>query len=84
MEHCAVSDSSFKMTDAYINGGDRYVGETVDGKREGYGAYYYTNGNYYYGQYRNNLRHGYGAMFRTENRITLQYWEDNKVDGAFN
>lgn len=64
--------------------GDRYVGETVDGKREGYGAYYYTNGNYYYGQYRNNLRHGYGAMFRTENRITLQYWEDNKVDGAFN
>lgn len=29
MEHCAVSDSSFKMTDAYINGGDRYVGEVV-------------------------------------------------------
>lgn len=29
MEHCAVSDRSFKRTDAYINKDDRYAGDVV-------------------------------------------------------
>lgn len=56
--------------------GDRYVGETVNGKRDGYGIYYYAGGNYYYGQYSNNKRRGYGALFRSDNSIVLQYWTD--------
>ncbi len=54
--------------------GDRYVGEIVNGKRDGYGIYYYAEGNYYYGQYKDNRRRGYGALFRTDNSISLQFW----------
>ena len=56
--------------------GDRYVGETVSGQRDGYGIYYYAEGNYYYGQYANHKRQGYGALFRSDNSIALQYWTD--------
>ena len=55
--------------------GDKYVGETVNGKREGVGIYYYNNGNYYYGKYQNNQRRGVGAMFVTYSTITIQYWK---------
>ena len=61
------------MSLTYQNG-DRYIGETVDGKRDGYGLYYYAEGNYYYGQYANNKRRGYGALFRSDNSISLQFW----------
>lgn len=60
----------------YANG-DKYVGETVDGKRHGYGLYYYANGNYYYGRYRDNAQYGYGAMFSTDSRIVIMDWESN-------
>lgn len=60
--------------------GDKYIGETVKGQRDGYGIYYYTNGNYYYGQYKNNNRDGYGAMFKTDNNITLQFWDTSTND----
>ncbi len=58
----------------YANG-DRYVGETVNGKREGYGLYYYTNGNYCYGRYKDNAQYGFGAMFKTDSRILIIDWE---------
>ncbi len=58
----------------YANG-DRYVGETVNGKREGYGLYYYTNGNYCYGRYKDNKQYGYAAMFKTDSRIMIIDWE---------
>lgn len=61
----------------YANG-DRYVGETVDGKRHGYGLYYYANGNYYYGRYKDNLQYGFGAMFRTDSRIVIMDWESKE------
>ena len=52
--------------------GDRYVGETVNGKRDGYGIYMYKNGDFYYGTYRNNERYGAGALFLTDNHIRIQ------------
>lgn len=56
--------------------GDKYVGETVKGKRDGYGLYYYTNGDYYFGRYSDNRPVGYGALFHADNRISIQNWED--------
>lgn len=63
----------------YANG-DKYVGETVDGKRHGYGIYYYANGNYYWGRYKDNKQYGYGAMFRTDNRVVIMDWESKDED----
>lgn len=63
------------MVLTYPNG-DKYVGETCDNKREGYGLYFYSNGNYYYGRYKDNKQFGYGALFKQENNnVTIQYWD---------
>ena len=66
---------TYRFESLNYQNGDRYVGETVDGKRDGVGIYYYANGNYYYGRYKNNERLGFGAMFFTNNSITIQYWK---------
>ena len=64
----------YRFVSLTYQNGDRYIGETVNGKRDGYGLYYYAEGNYYYGQYANNKRRGYGALFRSDNSIALQFW----------
>ena len=42
--------------------GDRYEGEKKDGKKHGYGIYYWFDGSKFEGLYKNNLREGYGKM----------------------
>lgn len=79
-------EQKYTLTDEFIKtnrfesltyqNGDKYVGETVNGKRDGVGIYYYNNGNYYYGKYKNNERRGFGAMFFTNNTVTIQYWKN--------
>lgn len=66
---------TYRFESLTYQNGDKYVGETVNGKRDGVGIYYYNNGNYYYGRYKNNERRGFGAMFFTNNTITIQYWK---------
>lgn len=75
-----VPDKAFVQKNRFVamnyQNGDKYIGEIVNGLRDGYGIYYYTNGNFYYGQYKNNKRCGYGCMFRSDNTINLQYWKE--------
>lgn len=66
---------TYRFESLTYQNGDKYVGETVNGKRDGVGIYYYNNGNYYYGRYKDNKRMGFGAMFFTNNTITIQYWK---------
>ena len=68
-------EKTYRFESLTYQNGDKYVGETVNGKREGVGLYYYNNGNYYYGRYKNNDRQGFGAMFYTNNTLTIQYWK---------
>lgn len=67
---------TYRFESLTYQNGDKYVGETVNGKRDGVGIYYYNNGNYYYGKYKNNERRGFGAMFFTNNTLTIQYWKN--------
>lgn len=60
----------------YKNGAE-YVGETVNGKRDGYGIYYYVDGDYYFGRYSDGQPVGYGATFKTDNRLIIQNWNDD-------
>ena len=69
---------TYRFASLNYQNGDKYVGETVNGKREGYGIYFYSNGNYYYGRYKNNERSGFGALFFTNNTITIQYWKEKE------
>lgn len=64
----------YKFQSLSYKSGDRYVGETVNGKREGYGLYHYKNGNFFYGHYHENEPYGYGALFTTEGTVKIQLY----------
>lgn len=68
-------EKTYRFESLTYENGDQYVGETVNGIREGVGIYYYNNGDYYYGRYKANERRGFGAMFYTNNTLTIQYWK---------
>lgn len=61
---------------SYANGA-KYVGETVNGRRDGYGIYYYADGDFYYGRFADDKPVGYGAVFKTDNRIVIQNWDES-------
>ncbi len=63
----------------YANG-DVYYGETYNGRRHGYGVYYWTNGDFWYGEYRDGYRQGYGALFKTDRRIFYGKWVGDHKD----
>lgn len=70
---------SFKMI-KYENG-DSYCGEVRDGRRHGYGLYFWANGDVWYGKYENGYRQGYGALYKTDNQIFSGKWiGDSKVE----
>lgn len=48
-------------TFAWANG-DKYVGEWVDGKKDGQGTETFADGAKYVGEYRDNKRHGQGTF----------------------
>ncbi len=49
------------QTLTYANG-DVYVGETVNGKRQGEGVYTYKDGKRYTGAWQDDKRHGQGTL----------------------
>ncbi|MBO4663609.1 MAG: hypothetical protein J5663_04245 [Bacteroidaceae bacterium] len=66
--------SVYKFQSLSYQSGDRYVGETVNGKREGYGLYHYKDGGFFYGRYHENEPYGYGAIFTTDARIKIMMY----------
>ncbi len=64
----------------YSNG-DVYYGETLGGRRHGYGIYYWTTGDFWYGKYVDGYRQGYGALFKTDHKVFFGKWiGDRKVE----
>ena len=73
------SPYSFKK-ETYANG-DYYVGELYNGKRHGYGIYYWANGDIWYGRYVGGYRNGYGMLIKSDNRVYYGKWVgDTKVE----
>mmetsp|Transcript_26872 Transcript_26872/g.27097 ORF Transcript_26872/g.27097 Transcript_26872/m.27097 type:complete len:227 (+) Transcript_26872:212-892(+) len=71
---CNMPAVSAPITKKYPSG-DIYVGEMMDGLRNGKGIYTYHNGDVYEGQYKDDIKHGFGiykhasgAMFQGEYR----------------
>lgn len=61
--------------------GDVYCGETFNGRRHGYGVYYWSNGDFWYGEYSNGYRQGYGALFKVDKHISYGKWiGDRKME----
>lgn len=78
-EKAPVPAYTFKRV-RYENG-DAYYGEMFNGRRHGYGVYYWSNGDFWYGKYENGYRQGYGVLFKTDHRMFFGKWiGDSKVE----
>ena len=53
---------------------DRYVGQWKEGKRDGYGKFFYSNGSIYEGYWKNNKKEGFGI---------LSFQDRTKILGTF-
>jgi hypothetical protein len=58
---------------SYSDGG-KYIGETKDVKRHGYGIYLWNSGEMWYGYWKDGLRNGYGIYIALDGSITTGYW----------
>ena len=72
---------------------DRYIGEWKNGKREGYGKFFYSNGSIYEGYWKNNKKEGFGIFNyndRTKyignfkNDVMIDKVTDDKQSNLFN
>ena len=62
------------------NDGSRYVGQVVNGLREGKGIYYYHNGDRYEGDFRNDKREGKGIYYyHNGDREMGDYYNDKPI-----
>ena len=55
--------------------GDCYIGETIDGKRDGRGVYIWSNGNMWYGSWLDDKKDGYGIYMSYQGEISIGVWE---------
>lgn len=69
--------SSYKFEVFEGSGCDRYVGETRNEQRHGFGAYVWRNGNVWFGDWNNGARNGNG-IFMTHN---ASRWEISSCSG---
>ena len=54
---------SYKFECIEYDNGNKYVGETKDGKRHGYGIFLWTDGSSWYGRWEDGSRAGRGIYF---------------------
>lgn len=59
----------------------RYIGETVENLREGFGICYYNNGSVHIGQWRDNKKQGYGKRLSPTGDIFQGEMTDNRFEG---
>lgn len=74
-------ETNNKATILYSNG-DRYEGEILDNKRNGFGTYYYNGGERYQGMWENNTKHGRGTMFYQNEEVYEGWWNSNLREGV--
>lgn len=63
-------------------GREKYEGDWVDDKMQGYGVYTYPNGDYYIGEFFDNKHHGFGQYFFTDGSKYEGQWENHKFHGT--
>lgn len=58
---------------------NRYVGEFKEGKRHGFGTFYYANGAKYQGEWDNNVKHGQGIFIFEDGNIYSGEFNRDKI-----
>ena len=63
-----------------IRGDGKYIGQVVNGKREGFGIMLFNNGEHYEGLWKNDKEEGTGC-FISMNKYKYQgYWKNGFMD----
>ena len=65
----------------YTSIGDFYIGEFVNGKKEGYGTIIYSNGTKYEGIFKNDKHDGFGRLSQTDGEMFVGEWKEGKING---
>ena len=65
----------------YTSIGDFYVGEFVNGKKEGYGTILYSNGTKYEGTFKNDKHEGFGKLSQKDGEMFVGEWKEGKING---
>lgn len=73
--------SDIKETTQIYDNGEKYIGELKNGRREGFGIYYFNNGGTYEGYWHNGKRNGKGKYSLTDGRFYEGDWENDKRHG---
>ena len=63
------------------NNGERYVGQIINGLREGKGTYYFNNGDRYEGDWRNGKMEGKGIMYWISGNRDMGDYRNNQPIG---
>jgi len=71
------SYDSYKFQTIDYTGGDKYIGETKDGKRHGYGVYVWKDGRIWIGSWKDGEREGQGIDIASNGNLITGYWENN-------
>lgn len=58
-------------------GGEKYLGNFVQGKMNGYGVFYWKNNNKFIGYWKDGKMHGEGLLFYDEGIIKKGIWDNN-------
>ena len=77
-EYTAEELQPYTFQKITYDNGDVYYGEVRNGRRHGYGIYYWTSGDFWYGRYINGYRQGYGALFKVDRKIFYGKWFGDK------
>jgi len=71
------SNSSYKFETIDYTSGDKYVGETKDGKTHGYGVYAWKAGRIWIGWWKEGSRAGQGIDIASDGSLLTGYWDNN-------
>jgi len=65
----------------YTSIGDHYIGEFINGKKEGYGTIIYNNGTKYEGYFKNDKHDGFGKLIQLDGEMFVGEWKEGKING---
>lgn len=69
--------SSYKFECIEYTNGDKYLGETYNGKQQGQGFYLWNNGDAWYGPWKDGIRDGFGIMMYYNGNVKYGKWSNN-------
>ena len=67
--------NNYKFECIEYPGGDCYIGETINGKRDGRGAYIWSDGSMWYGSWLDDKKDGYGIYMSYQGEISIGAWK---------